>query len=161
MVQTCIRYAEDQRCRFCTIEESLREGATIAAKTPAQLAEVAEAAVGLDGVTQMVMTTGTTTGPAHPGPSPACGRLAARYTWAAAAAQHLRFYQTLLASTGVHSPAQPTRLTGQVVTIGAVVPGSFKQRKGQTIVPLNIMPFGYADHRSAGMENRPKRRHVA
>lgn len=78
MVQTCIRYAEDQRCRFCTIEESLREGATIAAKTPAQLAEVAEAAVGLDGVTQMVMTTGTTTGPAHPGPSPACGRLAAR-----------------------------------------------------------------------------------
>ena len=46
-------------------------------------------------------------------------RLAASYTWAAAAAQHLRFYQTLLASTGVHSPAQPTRLTGQVVTIGA------------------------------------------
>ena len=63
VVQTCIRYAEDQRCRFCTIEESLREGATIAAKTPAQLAEVAEAAVRLDGVTQMVMTTGTTTGP--------------------------------------------------------------------------------------------------
>jgi radical SAM protein (TIGR04043 family) len=63
VVQTCIRYAEDQRCRFCTIEESLREGSTIAAKTPAQLAEVAEAAVRLDGVTQMVMTTGTTTGP--------------------------------------------------------------------------------------------------
>ena len=63
VVQTCIRYAEDQRCRFCTIEESLRSGATIAAKTPAQLAEVAEAAVRLDGVRQMVMTTGTTTGP--------------------------------------------------------------------------------------------------
>jgi radical SAM protein (TIGR04043 family) len=63
VVQTCIRYAEDQRCRFCTIEESLRSGATIAAKTPAQLAEVAEAAVRLDGVTQMVLTTGTTTGP--------------------------------------------------------------------------------------------------
>jgi radical SAM protein (TIGR04043 family) len=63
VVQTCIRYAEDQRCRFCTIEESLREGSTIAAKTPAQLAEVAEAAVRLDGVTQMVMTTGTTAGP--------------------------------------------------------------------------------------------------
>ncbi|MFG1923861.1 MSMEG_0568 family radical SAM protein [Cryptosporangium sp. NPDC048952] len=63
VVQTCIRYVEDQRCRFCTIEESLRSGATIAAKTPAQLAEVAEAAVRLDGVTQMVMTTGTTTGP--------------------------------------------------------------------------------------------------
>jgi len=63
VVQTCIRYAEDQRCRFCTIEESLRDGSTVAAKTPAQLAEVAEAAVRLDGVTQMVMTTGTTAGP--------------------------------------------------------------------------------------------------
>lgn len=63
VVQTCIRYVEDQRCRFCTIEESLRSGATIAAKTPAQLAEVARAAVRLDGVRQMVLTTGTTTGP--------------------------------------------------------------------------------------------------
>jgi radical SAM protein (TIGR04043 family) len=63
VVQTCIRYAQDQRCRFCTIEESLRSGATVAAKTPAQLAEVAEAAVRLDGVRQMVMTTGTTAGP--------------------------------------------------------------------------------------------------
>jgi radical SAM protein (TIGR04043 family) len=63
VVQTCIRYAESDRCRFCTIEESLRSGATVAAKSPAQLAEVAEAAVRLDGVRQMVMTTGTTTGP--------------------------------------------------------------------------------------------------
>ncbi|MFJ9896128.1 MSMEG_0568 family radical SAM protein [Streptomyces sp. NPDC091280] len=63
VVQTCIRYAESDRCRFCTIEESLRSGATVAAKTPAQLAEVAEAAVRLDGVRQLVMTTGTTTGP--------------------------------------------------------------------------------------------------
>ena len=63
VVQTCIRYAEEQRCRFCAIEESLRSGATVAAKTPAQLAEVAAAAVRLDGVRQMVMTTGTTTGP--------------------------------------------------------------------------------------------------
>ena len=63
VVQTCIRYVEDQRCRFCTIEESLRAGSTVAAKTPAQLAEVAEAAVRLDGVRQMVMTTGTTSGP--------------------------------------------------------------------------------------------------
>ena len=63
VVQTCVRYAEDQRCRFCTIEESLNAGATTAAKTPAQLAEVAEAAVRLDGVKQMVMTTGTTAGP--------------------------------------------------------------------------------------------------
>lgn len=63
IVQTCVRYAEADRCRFCTIEESLRSGATVAAKTPAQLAEVAEAAVRLDGIKQMVMTTGTTTGP--------------------------------------------------------------------------------------------------
>ena len=63
VVQTCVRYAEDQPCRFCSIEESLNQGTTIAAKTPTQLAEVAEAAVRLDGVRQMVMTTGTTAGP--------------------------------------------------------------------------------------------------
>ncbi len=62
VVQTCIRYAPDQRCRFCTIEESLRSGATTAVKRPAELAEVAEAAVRLDGITQMVMTTGTSAG---------------------------------------------------------------------------------------------------
>ena len=63
VVQTCMRYEESQRCRFCAIEASLRAGATTAVKTPAQLAEVAEAAVRLDGVTSMVMTTGTTNGP--------------------------------------------------------------------------------------------------
>jgi radical SAM protein (TIGR04043 family) len=62
VVQTCIRYGEDQRCRFCAIEASLAAGSTTAVKTPAQLAEVAEAAVRLDGVRQMVMTTGTTNG---------------------------------------------------------------------------------------------------
>ena len=59
VVQTCIRYAEDQRCRFCAIEASLAAGSTIAVKRPSQIAEVAEAAVRLDGITQMVMTTGT------------------------------------------------------------------------------------------------------
>jgi radical SAM protein (TIGR04043 family) len=62
VVQTCIRYAEDQRCRFCSIEESLRSGATTAVKRPAELAEVAEAAVRLDGIEHMVMTTGTSAG---------------------------------------------------------------------------------------------------
>jgi radical SAM protein (TIGR04043 family) len=62
VVQTCIRYAEDQRCRFCAIEASLAAGSTTAVKSPAQLAEVAEAAVRLDGVRQMVLTTGTTNG---------------------------------------------------------------------------------------------------
>jgi radical SAM protein (TIGR04043 family) len=63
VVQTCIRYTSTEtRCRFCTIEESLRAGATTQVKRPAQLAEVAAAAVRLDGVTQMVMTTGTSAG---------------------------------------------------------------------------------------------------
>ncbi|RAY11864.1 MSMEG_0568 family radical SAM protein [Actinomadura craniellae] len=63
VVQTCVRYAEPDRCRFCTVEESLRAGSTVAAKTPDQLAEVAAAAVRLDRVRQMVLTTGTTHGP--------------------------------------------------------------------------------------------------
>ena len=62
VVQTCARYAEAERCRFCAIEESLRAGATVAVKTPAQIAEVALAAHELDGITQVVMTTGTSTG---------------------------------------------------------------------------------------------------
>jgi len=64
VVQTCIRYrSEASRCRFCTIEESLRSGATVQVKRPDQLAEVAEAAVRLDGVRQLVMTSGTSNGP--------------------------------------------------------------------------------------------------
>ncbi len=63
VVQTCIRYtAEADRCRFCTIEQSLRAGATTQVKFPEQLAEVAQAAVELDGVRQVVMTTGTSNG---------------------------------------------------------------------------------------------------
>lgn len=62
VVQTCTRYPAATRCRFCAIEESLAAGATTAVKTPEQLAEVARAAVALDGVRQMVMTTGTTNG---------------------------------------------------------------------------------------------------
>lgn len=62
VVQTCVRYDESERCRFCSIESSLRAGATVAVKTPAMLAEVARAARDLDGVTQMVMTTGTSNG---------------------------------------------------------------------------------------------------
>lgn len=62
VVQTCIRYDPAERCRFCSIEESLKSGSTIAVKTPAMIAEVAEAAWRLDGVEQMVMTTGTSNG---------------------------------------------------------------------------------------------------
>jgi radical SAM protein (TIGR04043 family) len=63
VLQTCVRYPEASRCRFCAIESSLAAGATTRVKTPAQLAEVAGAAVRLDGVHQMVLTTGTTATP--------------------------------------------------------------------------------------------------
>lgn len=60
LLQTCIRYTDPEtRCQFCAIGDSLAAGRTIARKTPEQLAEVAEAAIRLDGVTHMVMTTGT------------------------------------------------------------------------------------------------------
>ncbi|MBE9045766.1 MSMEG_0568 family radical SAM protein [Pleurocapsales cyanobacterium LEGE 10410] len=60
VLQTCIRYGNrNTACQFCAIEQSLAAGKTIAQKTPQQLAEVAEAAVKLDGVEQLVMTTGT------------------------------------------------------------------------------------------------------
>jgi radical SAM protein (TIGR04043 family) len=60
VLQTCIRYASRrQACQFCAIGQSLAAGRTIARKTPDQLAEVARAAVLLDGVKHMVLTTGT------------------------------------------------------------------------------------------------------
>lgn len=60
VLQTCIRYESRRKaCKFCSIGQSLRAGRTIEHKSPAQLAEVAAAAVALDGVKHMVMTTGT------------------------------------------------------------------------------------------------------
>lgn len=60
VLQNCIRYDQpDTACQFCAIGQSLAAGKTIAHKTPQQLAEVAKAAVNLDGVKHMVMTTGT------------------------------------------------------------------------------------------------------
>ncbi len=60
VLQTCMRYNDAATsCQFCAIGQSLETGRTIARKTPAQLAEVAEAAVRLDEVKQLVMTTGT------------------------------------------------------------------------------------------------------
>ncbi|MEE2876493.1 MAG: MSMEG_0568 family radical SAM protein [Candidatus Neomarinimicrobiota bacterium] len=59
--QRCVRWRrEGERCQFCAIENSLTNGTTIGLKTPEQLAEVSEAAVRLDGVKHMIMTTGTT-----------------------------------------------------------------------------------------------------
>ncbi len=60
VLQTCMRYGDSSTsCQFCAIGQSLEAGRTIARKTPAQLAEVAEAAVRLDGVKHLIMTTGT------------------------------------------------------------------------------------------------------
>ena len=63
VLQSCIRYqSRTKTCQFCAIGQSLAAGRTIERKTPAHLAEVAAAAVELDGVTHMVMTTGTPPG---------------------------------------------------------------------------------------------------
>ncbi|CAI1808827.1 radical SAM protein, MSMEG_0568 family [Serratia ficaria] len=63
VLQTCIRYENRKKaCQFCAIGQSLSAGRTIAHKTPQQLAEVAKAAVEMDGVKHMVMTTGTPSG---------------------------------------------------------------------------------------------------
>jgi radical SAM protein (TIGR04043 family) len=60
VLQTCVRYGNRKTaCQFCAIGESLAAGRTINRKTPEQLAEVARAAVLLDNVKHMVMTTGT------------------------------------------------------------------------------------------------------
>ncbi|MDO9269840.1 MAG: MSMEG_0568 family radical SAM protein [Methylobacter sp.] len=60
VLQSCIRYSNRKKsCQFCAIEQSLKAGLTILRKTPEQLAEVARAAVELDGVKHMVITTGT------------------------------------------------------------------------------------------------------
>lgn len=60
VLQTCIRYENRKTaCQFCAIGQSLAADRTIAQKTPQQLAEVAAAAVRLDGVENMIMTTGT------------------------------------------------------------------------------------------------------
>lgn len=60
VLQTCIRYESRRKaCKFCSIGQSLQAGRTIAEKTPEQLAEVAKAAVELDGISQVILTTGT------------------------------------------------------------------------------------------------------
>jgi radical SAM protein (TIGR04043 family) len=60
VLQTCTRYGRGETaCRFCAIGQSLAAKTTIAEKTPAELAEVAKAAVELDAVKHVVLTTGT------------------------------------------------------------------------------------------------------
>lgn len=64
VLQTCIRYGNTStKCQFCAIGESLKANRTIARKTPEQLAEVARVAQQLDGIEQVILTTGTPIGP--------------------------------------------------------------------------------------------------
>lgn len=60
VLQNCIRYTDrTSSCQFCAIGQSLAENRTIAHKTPEQLGEVTRAAVLLDCVKHVVLTTGT------------------------------------------------------------------------------------------------------
>ncbi len=58
VIQTCLWWNTDKRCRFCGIEISLNQGATVAVKQPEDLAEVAEKAKELDRASHVVLTTG-------------------------------------------------------------------------------------------------------
>ena len=60
VLQHCIRMNDKSTaCQFCSIDQSLKDARTVIRKRPEQLAEVAKAAVELDGVSQMILTTGT------------------------------------------------------------------------------------------------------
>ena len=60
VLQHCIRMNDKATaCQFCSIDQSLKDGRTLIRKRPEQLAEVAKAAVELDGISQMILTTGT------------------------------------------------------------------------------------------------------
>ena len=59
VLQQCVHWKRFKKCGFCSTETSLRNKETIARKTPEQLAEVAKAAWDMDGVSHMVLTSGT------------------------------------------------------------------------------------------------------
>ena len=59
VLQRCVHWKHSRKCSFCATEFSLANKGTIAEKTPAQLAEVAKVARDLDGITHMVLTSGT------------------------------------------------------------------------------------------------------
>jgi radical SAM protein (TIGR04043 family) len=61
--QNCIYWNTNKRCAFCGIELSLESRSTIIKKSPKQLLEVAKAAVKLDNVTHVTLTTGAQLNP--------------------------------------------------------------------------------------------------
>jgi len=58
VLQKCIYWNSNKRCVFCGIELSLESKTTVPKKTPAQLVEVTKAALKLDNVTHVTLTTG-------------------------------------------------------------------------------------------------------
>ena len=61
--QTCDHWGQGRPCLFCGIQVSLRARGTLPRKSPEQLAEVAWKAKELDGIRQVVLTTGATSSP--------------------------------------------------------------------------------------------------
>ena len=59
VLQTCCHWRRAEHCSFCATEVSLKNGMTLARKTPLQLAEVAAAAKALSQVSHVVLTAGT------------------------------------------------------------------------------------------------------
>jgi len=59
LIQKCDFWAQGSQCRFCAIEFSLANGATIAEKTPQDIAEVAAYAKLHDGVSHITLTSGS------------------------------------------------------------------------------------------------------
>ncbi|WP_022666202.1 MSMEG_0568 family radical SAM protein [Desulfospira joergensenii] len=59
VLQECVHWKTSQRCSFCATQATLAAKQTLAKKTPLQLAQVAKAARETDGVTHMVLTSGT------------------------------------------------------------------------------------------------------
>lgn len=59
VLQQCVHWKQFKKCGFCSTETSLRNKETIARKSPEQLAEVAKAAFDIDGISHMVLTSGT------------------------------------------------------------------------------------------------------
>jgi radical SAM protein (TIGR04043 family)/putative N-acetyltransferase (TIGR04045 family) len=59
VIQTCTYWPSSERCRFCGIELSHKNGQTIKIKSPDQLSEVALKAKELDSIEHVVLTTGT------------------------------------------------------------------------------------------------------
>lgn len=57
--QRCVYWGTHEQCHFCAIGTTLAAGRTVPVKTPAMLAEVAEAAARLDGAKDVTLTTGT------------------------------------------------------------------------------------------------------